>query len=101
MKRLRLNSLRLSKIKRLKNGFMRAIFVPTGTQFAQIGFACKGGKEFSLSTGNNDGQCEVTYKDGEISGAICKDNSGNSAKVECNQGQGGSCTQTSGSGTCN
>lgn len=109
MKLIRLKALRLSKVKRVKGGGLTAIFVPTGTlQFAQIGVTCPGGREFSLSTGNNEGTCSVTTKDDgkTITGATCTDTSNptptsNSATVSCSTGQGGSCTSTSGSGTCN
>lgn len=108
MKLIRLKALRLSKVKRVKGGGLTATFVPTGTQAAQIGVTCPGGKEFSLSTGDNSGTCTVTTTDEgkKVTGATCTGSGGNSptsnsASVDCSIGDGGSCTGTSGSGTCN
>jgi hypothetical protein len=101
-KLIRLKSLRLSKVKRVKGGFLIATFVPTGTQAAQIGFTCNNGKDFSISTGNDSGKCTVTTNSaGDVTSATCDDDHGNSASVSCSKGDGGTCTSTTGSGTCN
>lgn len=65
---------------------------------AKVSLEC-GGRTFNLSTGNGQGECQVTYAgDGRTqTGATCNDGKGNSSAASC--GKGG-CTGSKGAGSC-
>lgn len=65
---------------------------------ATVSLEC-GGRTFNLSTGNGQGECQVTYAgDGRTqTGATCNDGKGNSSAASC--GKGG-CTGSKGAGSC-
>lgn len=65
---------------------------------AKVSLEC-GGRTFTLATGNDKGDCQVTFAgDGKTqTGASCSDGKGNTASATCAKG---GCTSSSGSGSC-
>lgn len=69
-----------------------------GVVFASISMDC-GGKKFAISTGTDAGLCNSTIdENGATTGMKCGDG-GNTAEAKCNKGNG-SCTSSSGKGSC-
>jgi hypothetical protein len=65
---------------------------PTTPIFATLDLNC-GDRTYTVSTGNNKGECQSS---GTGKNAVCGDNSGNSAEVSCASG----CLNAKGSGSC-
>jgi hypothetical protein len=63
-----------------------------GVSYATISLVC-GATKYTVSTGNNKGNCQTG---GNGNNAICDDGKGNSGKVQCD----GGCQSSAGSGSC-
>jgi hypothetical protein len=64
----------------------------TGVAYASVDVTC-GDKTYSVSTGNNKGECK---SNGNGNSAVCDDGKGNSSEVFCSTG----CGSAKGSGSC-
>lgn len=68
--------------------------------FATTDVKC-GKTTYTISTGNNEGRCITTSKEGNTSGGGCFDSKGNSSYVDCGFNNGeGVCDSVNGSGSC-
>jgi hypothetical protein len=62
---------------------------------------CPNGGTFEIALDSGHGRCALDREGGNIVGATCRDDDGNSASVNCTYNGGhGACDATSGSGTC-
>ena len=64
----------------------------TGVAYASVDVTC-GEKTYTVSTGNNKGECK---SNGNGNSAVCDDGKGNSSEVFCSTG----CGSAKGSGSC-
>ena len=70
--------------------------------FAEQDVQCTDGHTFTMTTGNEGGNCANTYDSGKnLETAECSDGLGNVSKVDCSLNGGkGNCNGTKGSGDC-
>lgn len=72
---------------------------PPGALPASLSVDCRD-KEYRVSTGNDSGTCKTLKNEsGDVMGAVCTDNKGNSSDMTCKNGKG-RCDETKGSGSC-
>jgi hypothetical protein len=69
----------------------------SGVIYASLSIRC-GGDIYTVSTGNNAGECETT-EGTSGTGVVCTDKKGNGASMGCVAGVG-KCLESSGAGSC-
>jgi hypothetical protein len=81
-------------IGRYTGGNRHVVVGPVGPSIigASIDLQC-GNTKYTVSTGNNQGECKTGAKPGN---AVCSDLNGNEAEVSCADG----CVSSKGSGSC-